>query len=120
MPLLSRNIGIDLGTANTRIYIEDQGIVLDEASAVAYDTKHKKIVGIGDEAKSMLGRTPSAIEVIYPLRDGVIADYKMPRSCFALFWKKQCINMRFSALKSLSAFHPKRRRLKKERLRMLS
>lgn len=77
MPLLSRNIGIDLGTANTRIFIEDQGIVLNEASAVAYDTRHKKIVGIGDEAKGMLGRTPSAIEVIYPLRDGVIADYKM-------------------------------------------
>lgn len=77
MPFLSKNIGIDLGTANTRIYIEEQGIVLDEASAVAYDVKHKKFIVAGNEAKKMLGRTPSFIEVIYPLRDGVIADYHM-------------------------------------------
>lgn len=77
MPFLSRNIGIDLGTANTLIYIEDQGVVLNEASAVAYDLKHKKIVGVGNEARAMLGRTPFDIEVIYPLRDGVIADYRM-------------------------------------------
>lgn len=77
MPFLSRNIGIDLGTANTLIYIEDQGVVLNEASAVAYDSRQKKIVGIGNEARAMLGRTPSDIEVIYPLRDGVIADYRM-------------------------------------------
>lgn len=77
MPFLSRNIGIDLGTANTLIYIEDQGVVLNEASAVAYDTGQKKIVGVGNEARAMLGRTPHGIEVIYPLRDGVIADYHM-------------------------------------------
>lgn len=77
MPFLSRNIGIDLGTANTLIYIEDQGVVLNEASAVAYDTRQKKIVGVGNEARAMLGRTPHDIEVIYPLRDGVIADYHM-------------------------------------------
>ncbi len=77
MPFLSRNIGIDLGTANTRIYAQGNEFQLSEASAVAYDTKHKKLVGSGDEAKGMHGRTPSEIEVIYPLRDGVIADYHM-------------------------------------------
>lgn len=77
MPFLSRNIGMDLGTTNTRIYVEGHGLVLSEASAVAYDKKHKKLVGFGDEASSMQGRTPTDIDVIYPLRDGVIADYHM-------------------------------------------
>ncbi|MDO5478272.1 MAG: rod shape-determining protein [Clostridia bacterium] len=88
MPFFSKNIGIDLGTTNTRIYLKDQGILLNESSAVAYDTRQKKVVRVGNEAKEMLGRTPSYIEVIYPLRDGVIADYHMAEFMLRSFLEK--------------------------------
>jgi rod shape-determining protein MreB len=71
----SRNVGIDLGTANTLVYIEGKGIVLREPSVVARNTKTNAIVAVGSEAKDMLGRTPGSIKAIRPMRDGVIADY---------------------------------------------
>ncbi|MBU7455074.1 rod shape-determining protein [Leuconostoc fallax] len=70
-----RNVGIDLGTANTYVYIEGRGIVLREPSVVARNTQTNEVVAVGTEAKEMLGRTPASIAAIRPMRDGVIADY---------------------------------------------
>ena len=72
---LSRDIGIDLGTANTLIYVSGKGIVLQEPSVVAIDLERGVPLAVGDEAKLMLGRTPGNIRAIRPLRDGVIADF---------------------------------------------
>lgn len=72
---LSRDMGIDLGTANTLIYIPGKGIVLQEPSVVAIDTDRKTPLAIGMDAKKMLGRTPGNIIAVRPLRDGVIADF---------------------------------------------
>ena len=72
----SQNIAIDLGTANTLVYVQDRGIVLNEPSVVAIETINgvKKVKAVGDDAKMMMGKTPDSIEAIRPLRDGVIAD----------------------------------------------
>ncbi|KKZ14056.1 MAG: rod shape-determining protein MreB [Candidatus Synechococcus spongiarum 15L] len=71
----ARNIGIDLGTANTLIYIAGKGTVLSEPSVVAIDVNTGKLIGTGQEARRMLGRTPGNIRTVRPLRDGVIADF---------------------------------------------
>ncbi len=73
--LLSYDVGIDLGTANTLVHVKGKGIVIREPSVVARHKKTKQILAIGEEAKKMLGRNPSTIEVIRPLKDGVIADF---------------------------------------------
>src|SRR4029078_7113041 len=75
--LYSSDMAIDLGTANTLIYIKGKGIVLNEPSVVAYHFKEgkKRVLAVGEEAKLMLGRTPSSIQAIRPLREGVIADF---------------------------------------------
>lgn len=70
-----KNVGIDLGTANTYVYIEGRGIILREPSVVARNTQTNEVVAVGSEAKDMLGRTPASIAAIRPMRDGVIADY---------------------------------------------
>ncbi|QBO35484.1 rod shape-determining protein [Periweissella cryptocerci] len=70
-----RNIGIDLGTANTLVYIEGKGIVLREPSVVARNTQTNEVVAVGEAAREMIGRTPGSIKAIRPMRDGVIADY---------------------------------------------
>lgn len=71
----AKNIGIDLGTTNTLVYVEGTGVVLNEPTIVAIDTVAKKIVAIGIEAKEMLGRTPSTITIMRPMQDGAIADF---------------------------------------------
>ena len=71
----TKNIGIDLGTANTIVYIDGKGIVLREPSVVAKNTKTGAIVSVGEEARDMIGRTPESIVAIRPMKDGVIADY---------------------------------------------
>ncbi len=73
--LLSHDLGIDLGTANTLVYVKGKGIVIREPSVVARHKKSKQIVAIGREAKRMLGKTPQTIEAFRPLKDGVIADF---------------------------------------------
>lgn len=73
----SRDIGIDLGTANTLVYVHGQGIVIDEPSIVALNKKTGRVVAVGDEAKKMLGRNPGHIEVIRPMVDGVISDFEV-------------------------------------------
>ena len=71
----TKNIGIDLGTANTIVYAEGKGIVLREPSVVAKNTKTGEIVSVGSESRDMIGRTPASIVAIRPMKDGVIADY---------------------------------------------
>lgn len=73
--LLSHDVGIDLGTANTLVHVKGKGIVIREPSVVARHRKTKHILAIGEEAKKMLGRTPATIEALRPLKDGVIADF---------------------------------------------
>ncbi|MBI1273690.1 MAG: MreB/Mrl family cell shape determining protein [Alphaproteobacteria bacterium] len=88
--LLSTDMGIDLGTANTLVYVKGRGIVLNEPSVVAIaETRGKKhVLAVGDEAKLMLGRTPSNIRAIRPLRDGVIADFEVAEEMIKHFIRK--------------------------------
>ncbi len=72
---LSRDMGIDLGTANTLVYVSGKGVVLEEPSVVAIDQERKVPLAVGEEAKKMLGRTPGNVVAVRPLRDGVIADF---------------------------------------------
>jgi len=72
--MLGKQIGIDLGTVNVQVWVKGRGIVLQEPSVVAISANENKIVAVGEEARSMLGRTPESIEVARPVRDGVIAD----------------------------------------------
>lgn len=72
---LSRDMGIDLGTANTLVYVSGKGIVLEEPSVVATDQETKEALAVGEDAKQMLGRTPGNVVALRPLRDGVIADF---------------------------------------------
>jgi rod shape-determining protein MreB len=74
---LRRDIGIDLGTANTLVYVQGQGIVVDEPTVVALEKKTKRILAVGAAAQRMMGRTPDNIIVIQPLQDGVIADFEV-------------------------------------------
>lgn len=71
------DIGIDLGTSNTVVYIKDKGIVVNQPSVVAYEVKTKKIIAVGSKAKKMIGKTPEEIEVVRPIRHGVISDYTL-------------------------------------------
>jgi len=84
----SNDIGIDLGTANTLVFLRGRGIVLAEPSIIAIDKLNKKIIAVGKEAKDMIGKTPDTIEVIRPLKDGVIADFDTTQSMFQYFIKK--------------------------------
>jgi rod shape-determining protein MreB len=84
----SNDIAIDLGTANTLVYIKGSGIVLNEPSVVAVDQKTKKVYAVGAEAKAMLGKTPAHIVAIRPLKDGVIADFEITEVMLREFIKK--------------------------------
>ena len=86
--MLSRDIGIDLGTANVLIHIKGKGIVLNEPSIVALETDTNRIVAVGTEAKEMLGRTPGKIKAIKPMKDGVIADFEATEIMLNSFIKK--------------------------------
>ncbi|BBM89224.1 rod shape-determining protein MreB [Spirochaetota bacterium] len=86
--LISRDIGIDLGTANTLIYLENEGIVLNEPSVVAIEKATNHVISIGTDAKYMLGRTPGAIIAVRPLRDGVIADFEIVEKMIRYFINK--------------------------------
>ncbi|MFB6240163.1 MAG: rod shape-determining protein, partial [Gemmatimonadota bacterium] len=85
--LSSYDIGVDLGTANTLIYVKGEGIVLNEPSVVAVEKGGDEILGIGLEAKRMLGRTPTGIEAVRPLKDGVIADVDVTEVMLRYFLK---------------------------------
>lgn len=85
---LSRDLAIDLGTANVLVYAEGQGIVLREPSVVAIDKNTGKVLQVGAAARNMLGRTPGNVVAVRPLRDGVISDYEMTEKMLAEFMKK--------------------------------
>ncbi len=84
----SRDIGIDLGTANTLVYVSGKGIVINEPSVVALNTRTKQILAIGNEAKSMVGRTPGHIVAVRPLVDGVISDFEVTEQMLRYFINK--------------------------------
>jgi len=87
---VSADMAIDLGTANTVVYVPGRGIVLDEPSVVAIEQRgdHRKVIAAGHEAKTMLGRTPSKIETVQPLRDGVIADFNAAEEMIKYFIRR--------------------------------
>jgi len=84
----ARDIGIDLGTANTLVYVKGRGIVIDEPSVVAVDRDRKTPLAVGSEAKQMLGRTPGNIVAIRPMKDGVIADFDTTQTMLKYFINK--------------------------------
>ena len=84
----SNDIGIDLGTCNTLVYVKGKGVVIKESSVVAINLKTKEILAIGDEAKKMVGKTPAHIVAIRPLIDGVISDYETTEEMLSYFIKK--------------------------------
>ena len=79
----TRDIGIDLGTANTLVYMKGHGIIIREPSVVAVDVHTDKVRCVGEEAKQVIGRTPDSVATVRPLRDGVIADFEVATAfCF--------------------------------------
>ncbi|WP_059106166.1 rod-share determining protein MreBH [Shouchella shacheensis] len=92
-------IGIDLGTANILVYSKDKGIILNEPSVVAMNTSTRDVLAVGAEAKSMVGKTPSHIVAVRPLRDGVIADFDVTASMLREVMKKASKNMGLSIRK---------------------
>ncbi len=86
----SKELGIDLGTANSLVFVKGKGIVVREPSVVAINRDTKEVLAVGDEAKQMLGRTPGNIVAIRPLKEGVIADYKYTSQMLKYFIQKAC------------------------------
>jgi len=84
----SRDIGIDLGTANTLVFVKGRGIVTSEPSVVALNTDTREVLAVGDEAKQMIGRTPGNIVAIRPMKDGVIADFGTTQAMLSYFVRK--------------------------------
>jgi len=83
-----KKVGIDLGTANTLVYVAGEGIVLNEPTVVAYSLEDKRILAVGDDAREMLGRTPGSIIAARPMKEGVIADYTTTSAMITYFLKK--------------------------------
>ena len=96
MGFLSKDVGIDLGTANTLVYMKGKGIIMREPSVVAVDTKTDEVRCVGGEAKAVIGRTPGSIVAVRPLKDGVIADFDITTNMLENFLKKACGNSMFS------------------------
>jgi len=94
--MFSKDIGIDLGTANVLIYVKGKGIVLNEPSVVAIDKKTNKVLAVGEEARKMVGRTPGNIVAIRPLKDGVIADFDLTEAMLRHFLNKLDVKGFFS------------------------
>ncbi len=86
--MLSHDIGIDLGTANTLVYVRGRGIVINEPSVVAVNTKTNQVLAIGDEAKKMVGKTPASIVATRPLVDGVVSDFEVTEQMLKYFIEK--------------------------------
>lgn len=86
--IFSKDIGIDLGTANTLVCVKDRGVVICEPSVVAVDVRTKTVLAVGTEAKQMIGRTPGSIVAVRPLKDGVIADFDMTADMLRRFIQK--------------------------------
>lgn len=95
MQWLIRKIGIDLGTANTLVFVPGQGVVINEPSVVAISLAENKVLAVGNEAKEMLGRTPDTIVASQPLRDGAIADYRVTEAMLKYFINRVMGRIRF-------------------------
>lgn len=89
----SPDVGIDLGTANILVYTKSKGIILNEPSVVALDTKSGKVIAIGEDAKAMIGKTPGSIRVVRPLKDGVIADFDVTTELLKMVMQKAAKKM---------------------------
>ena len=87
---LTKDVGIDLGTANTLVFMKGKGVIMREPSVVAVDTKSDTVKFVGNEAKEVIGRTPGSIVVVRPLKDGVIADFDVTAAMLRIFIKKAC------------------------------
>lgn len=85
---LQKGLGIDLGTANTLVFVKGEGIILNEPSVVALNSDTREVVAVGDEAKRMIGRTPGNIIAVRPMKDGVIADYSTTKAMLQYFIRK--------------------------------
>ncbi|MGW7216343.1 rod shape-determining protein, partial [Streptomyces collinus] len=85
MSFIGRDMAVDLGTANTLVYVRGRGIVLNEPSVVAINTNTGGILAVGAEAKKMIGRTPGNIVAVRPLKDGVIADFEITERMLRYF-----------------------------------
>ena len=83
-----RGLAVDLGTANTLVYLQGRGIVLDEPSVVAIDVRDDRPLAVDSEAKRMIGRTPAHIQAVRPLREGVIADFEICEKMLAYFIRR--------------------------------
>ncbi len=101
--LFTQDIGIDLGTANTLVFVKGKGIVIREPSVVAVDQKSNppRVVAVGTEAKEMIGRTPGSITAVRPLKDGVIADFEITAEMIAAFIKRTTKRTPFSRIRVL-------------------
>ena len=94
--MFSKRIGIDLGTANVLVYERGRGVVVNEPSVVALAVRENRIVAVGNEARSMLGRTPDGISIIRPMREGVIADYTITEAMLRYFITRVCGRFRWA------------------------
>ena len=94
--MFARDIGIDLGTANTLVYIKGKGVVMREPSVVAVDIRSDEVLAVGQQAKDMLGRTPGSIVAVRPLKDGVIADFDITATMLEKFIKQTARSGLFS------------------------
>ena len=88
MAFFSQKLGIDLGTANTLVFLPGKGVILNEPSVVAVSEQDRKVLAVGNEAKEMIGRTPDNIIAYRPMRDGVIADYRVTEAMLRYFIDK--------------------------------
>lgn len=88
MSFFTKKLGIDLGTANTLVFVPGKGVVLNEPSVVAVSEQDKKILAVGSEAKEMIGRTPDSIVAYRPMKDGVIADYRVTEVMLRYYMSK--------------------------------
>ena len=86
--MFSKEIGIDLGTANTLVYMKGKGIIIREPSVAAVDIRNNVVKSVGQEAKDVIGRTPGSIVAVRPLKDGVIADFDITTSMLQTFIKR--------------------------------
>lgn len=93
--MFSKDMGIDLGTANTLVYMKEKGIIVNEPSVVAINTQTKEVLAVGNEAKEMIGRTPGNIIAIRPMRDGVIADFDVTQAMLRYFINKAYVRSMF-------------------------
>jgi len=117
----STDMAIDLGTANTLVYVRGKGIVLNEPSVVAVISRNgrNEVLAVGEEAKQMLGRTPGNITAIRPMKDGVIADFIVTEEMIKHFIRKFIREMLLQTLELLFAYQPDQHQLKEELFKKL-